>query len=148
MKRLLQLTVGPIASSGAASQTTIPTGGSVFCLSHYEKVAFIFECVGATGGTLDVYLQRKVGPNKWVDYCHLPQIVAGTTKRYESSQFDAATITDSGVGDDTPTATPAIAVNTIVPGHPGEVVRLVLVTGAGVSVAGSVTLYVQGNSNN
>lgn len=148
MKRLLQLTIGPIATSGAPSTTTIPVGGAIFALSHYEKLAFIFEIVGPTGGTVDVYLQKRIAANKWVDYCHVPQVAAVTTKRYESSQFDASTITDSGVGDDTPTATPVIAANTIVPGHPGEAVRLVLVTGAGVSVAGSVTLYVQGNTNN
>jgi hypothetical protein len=94
--------------------------------------------VGPTGGTLDVYLQRKLAANDWADWIHFPQVAAGTTKRYSAAvDGTGPTLVDIGGGSD---ASPgvALAANTVVNVMPGDEVRAVIVLGVGTSVAGSI----------
>ena len=132
-------------TSGSASTTTAASAGSsgyagAGVLSRCEGLTVDATIVGPTGGTVDVYIQRKLATNSWVDWVHFPQVAAATTKRYTFTVVgDGSTITEVGGGTD---ASPgvALAANTVVNVTPGGDLRIVTVTGAGVSVAGTVTL--------
>lgn len=104
---------------------------------------------GGTGGTLDVYIQtafKKVNASPtWVDVAHFPQLAGGaaaagftfalTRWSPNSSAFFTPVNTVSG--------TPVLAVNTVVPGILGYLLRVVYKTGAGTSAgaAQSILIY-------
>src|SRR5262249_6183355 len=47
-------------------------------LGAYKSLSIFSMLQGATGGTLDVYLQYSPdGGTTWVDYAHFPQVAAG-----------------------------------------------------------------------
>lgn len=96
--------------------------------------------VGATGGTLDVYLQTQDytgGP--WSDLAHFPQLASGAAavayraafKRGNNNSVAAVAPTVVNPTD----ATPTLAVNTYLPWANGANVRLVVVEGSGVASA-------------
>jgi len=97
---------------------------------------------GATGGTLDVYIQYSPdGGTTWVDYAHFPQLAAGAgaTSRVWSASKNAqqTTLTSVGTG-----ASPALGANTIVGGDWGDRLRVVAVAGASTSAGALQTLLV------
>jgi hypothetical protein len=129
----------------AAASTVV--GGSLSGLSRYESLRIDAVLVGATGGALDVYLQRKVGPNLWVDWAHFAQLAAGAAAIIESlvctpqnSTTVATTVT--GGTDATPALT--IAADSFLGGHPGDVIRAVYVAGASTSAGAAITIHVTG----
>jgi hypothetical protein len=105
--------------------------------------------VGATGGTLDVWLQRKAGPNLWVDWVHFAQLAAGASAIHYSF-IVKNTATAAGalgavttVGND---ATPAVGAGTglITNNHPGDAVRVVFVAGASTSAGAAQKITIWG----
>jgi len=146
-KKGTSLTV-TLTSPAAASSTVV--GATLFkgsALQAADTLVIDATLVGGTGGTLDVYLQRRVGTDAWRDWVHFPQIAAGTTKRYTVTVTGEGTsLVETGGGTD---ATPgvALAANTIVNVLPGDDVRVVFVTGSGVSAGASnsitITPYTQ-----
>jgi hypothetical protein len=95
-----------------------------------------------TGGTLDVYLQRKLGSNSWADWIHFPQLTAAQSKKYSLAITGTGTsIVEVGQGTD---ATPsvALAANTAVNVIPGDEVRVVFVAGASTSAGASNTITI------
>jgi hypothetical protein len=132
-------------TSPTSATTTVPTGGlaGAGILSRAEGITIdaVLSTV-TTNGTLDVYLQRKVGTDAWFDWVHFPQLANGVTKRYTVTIVgDGGTITEVGGGS---TAVPgvALAANTAVNVTPGGDVRVVCVAGAGTNagVAQTITL--------
>lgn len=120
-------------------------GGSLSGLSRYESFRIDALLVGATGGTLDVYLQRKVGPNLWVDWAHFAQLLAGASAIIEClvcNPQNSTTIatTASGGTDDTPALT--IAADSFLGGHPGDQIRAVYVAGASTSAGAAIAIHV------
>lgn len=100
-------------------------------LSQYEKISVVAQLQGATGGTLDVYLQAFDGVD-WVDYAHFAQQAAAApanSQWLEPQDPSAVSITPVGRN-----ATPALAAAACVGGHPGDRLRVVTVTGSGVTV--------------
>ena len=135
-----QTTIKWSENSSAAATTTL-VGSTRAGFIGYSSVSFEVKIVGATGGTVDVYLQKKIDTNTWADYAHFPQVAAGTTKFYNVSAAQyGSTIVNNGWGTD---AAPGVvlAANAFINGHPGDVLRLVTVTGAGVTVAAAITIY-------
>ena len=43
----------------------------------YKFVRVDADLIGATGGTLDIYLQRLIKPGAWTDWLHFAQLAAG-----------------------------------------------------------------------
>jgi hypothetical protein len=87
-----------------------------------------------SGATHDVYLQRRVTTDAgsvWRDWVHWPQQAASAgVVHYSATVQPSNAITSVGTGSDgvfASCATPALAANTIVGGHPGDQVRLVSV---------------------
>lgn len=134
--------VFPITITPPATASTVIADSTTWAnsLEDYEYFTIDISVTGGTGGTLDVYLQRRVGSNLWADWLHLPQAAAGAAiSRYTVTPLmGASAITVVGTGTDS-AATPALAANTFVGGHPGDAVRCVVVAGSGTTVGGTVT---------
>ena len=134
-----------ISGTTPASASTV-IGAVVNGLDRFDSFLIDADLVGATGGVLDVYLQRKVADNVWRDWLHFPQLGAGAAAvRYSvtTSPGIANTILAVGTGTDS-AATPALAANTFVGGHPGYAVRAVYVAGASTSAGAVVSILIRG----
>ena len=116
--------------------------------SEFDSFTILGDLVGATGGTLDLYLQRRVvaDGSVWADWLHFTQLAGGAaaTRLHYSSQQNPAAAAGVAVGimNDALTGAVALAANTITPGHPGDALRLVAVAGAGTSAGALVSVYV------
>jgi hypothetical protein len=121
------------ATSPATASTVI--AGVFRGLREYDWFTVDAHLIGATGGALDVYLQRKVADDVWVDWLHLPQKAAASAATRHT--IDARSVEDGpvvvGIGTDA-TATPSMAAGKLACAHPGDEVRVVLVAGASTSV--------------
>lgn len=124
----------PAAAGNAA-------GDAIGGLHNFDFFMIDAALVGATGGTLDVYLQREVGDlgsGTWRDWLHFPQLAAGAAAVYYSLSTGAdKTIVVVGNG-----GTPALAVNTFVGGHPGYQLRAYYVAGASTSAGAAVAINI------
>lgn len=122
-------------TSPAAAGNNDSTAVSQDKLDIYDWFTVDALLTQATGGTLDVYLQRYVPKlAEWRDWVHFTQLAAGSTSfRYTfDSRMAATSITTVGAG-----TAPAISAGTVVNAHPGMKVRLYFVAGASTS-AGAV----------
>jgi len=128
-------------SPAAASTTAV-----VANLSGLEKYSFFqIDAIitGGTGGTVDLYIQRKVDTNTWLDWAHFTQVSAATTKRYTVSTVANGTIVEVGqLNDAANSGSLVLAANSFVGGHPGDDVRLVAVSGSGTSAGAVQTVYI------
>jgi hypothetical protein len=109
-------------------------------LTKAEGIVIDATLTGGTGGTLDVYLQRKIASDTWRDWVHFPQLAAAASKKYTLTIIgNGAGIVEVGGGSD---ASPgvALAANTAVDVTPGGDVRLVFVSGAGTSAGAAQTI--------
>lgn len=121
---------------------------------EYDYFNVFADLVGATGGALDVYLERKVNDDaltstdaKWTQFAHFTQLAAAAAAiRYAFSFGGNGTMTApvaSGVSDEgTPTFGLVLAANTIIPGHPGNCVRCVATAGAGTSAGAAISITI------
>jgi hypothetical protein len=133
----------PAVASTALSAATL--GG----LEEYDWFTIDAALVGATGGTLDVYLQRQIAAaaevsgGVWADWLHFPQLSAGgAAVKYSAITGASTTITVVGNATDASGATPALAANTFIGGHPGNMLRAVYVAGTSTSAGAAVKIYV------
>lgn len=130
-------------TSPAAASTVVGVNASG--LSKYAAIRVDAVVQGATGGALDIYIQRKIAPNVWVDWAHLPQLLAGAsvvaysftvaaanlgTAVNNTASATIAAVTTRG-NDATPS--PGLAVGTLDLNHPGDFIRVVYVAGASTS---------------
>lgn len=130
-----------IADTSPAAASTA-AGTVIRGLSNFDWFTIDAALVGATGGTLDVYLQRLVGDpatsTTWRDWLHFPQLAAGgAAVLYSAQALPVAAM--SVVGGNT---SPALAANSFVGGHPGEQVRALYVAGASTSVGAAVSIII------
>lgn len=101
---------------------------------------------GATGGYLDVVLQRRVAVDSWIDLCRFVRLAAGSAAKRFSFTIDGSGLGPGGVrifevggGSD---ASPDIAltVSNSTNTTPGDALRLILVAGAGTSAGASQSI--------
>ena len=131
---------GTTASSQQILQVapTYPAGVAA-PLDDYDALDITAQLTGATGGTLDIYLQTSLdGGNTWTDSVHFAQLANGaaavvyrTCITHLSQPTSAAPVT---VGQG---LNPILAVSTAVQGGWGDRARLVMVAGSGTT-AGAV----------
>lgn len=98
-------------------------------LGGYRSMRVEASLQGATGGTLDVFLEISVDHGvTWTEYIHWTQFAAaGAAKRFSSAHSRSqsqTTIADTSV---------ALAANTARDGEWGHVFRLKYIAGAGTS---------------
>jgi hypothetical protein len=114
-------------------------------LQKHDYFAIDADLKGASLGTLDVYLQRKVTDDVWLDWLHFPQLAAGAARVYYSATTGGSTtITAVGKGTDASAGTPALAANSFIGGHPGDQIRMVCKAGGATNTGTGVTVYVTG----
>lgn len=130
-----------IAETTPAAASTV-VGGVVSGLGNYQFVRIDAALVGATGGTLDVYLQRLIKPGSWTDWIHFAQLLAGASAvNYSAIAWHglSTTITTSNRGTDS-TPSVSLAAATFLGGHPGDVVRAVYVAGVSTSAGAAISI--------
>lgn len=132
-----------ISDTSPASASTA-AGSAVYGLDKFDSLMIVATLAGATGGTLDVYLQ--VSPDEgttWVDYAHYPQLAAGAASSTRvwcvTRKAQQTTLATVGTG-----SSPALAANTIVGGEFGDRMRAVYVAGAGTSAGAAQTIRIFG----
>lgn len=129
--------------SPASASSALITGAILPGLGRYDDFLIDAIIIGGTGGTVDLYIQRRVLANVWVEWAHFPQVAAAATKYYSiPTQQPTPAITNVGKFDDAGTGTAVIAANTFVGGHPGDAIRLYVTAGASTSAAATQTVYV------
>jgi hypothetical protein len=134
-------------SPAAAGRAVISK--SVQGWDDFDQITVLAQLVGATGGTLDIYLQRNVATDVWVDWMHFPQLAAAAAAvKYHASALPPATAAPVviGVSADDVTAgnAPVLAANTVCAGHPGNEIRVVAVAGASTSAGAAVDVRIVG----
>lgn len=132
-----------ITGTSPASASTAIVGDVQQTLLDYDQFTIDAALVGATGGVLDVYLQRQVTANVWADWLHFPQLTAGAAAvNYTAVAGYDKVIVAVGNGTDASAGTPALAANTFVGGHPGQAVRCVAVAGVSTSAGAAITIRI------
>jgi len=136
------------AGTAASSQPVLGVsdnglpGGVAGLIGDYEGAELIAELVGATGGTLDVYVQLSPDSgNNFYDVIHFPQLSAGASAVIYQSPLSTATNTATPivVGKN---LVPALAANTVVNGAFTDRLRLVMKAGSGTSAGAQVVVRV------
>lgn len=85
-----------ISLTTPASASTVVHTTTFLKMAKFKEVTIIGDLVGATGGTLDVYLQCKFnqgGTVKWYDWLHFVQLASGgAAARYHHNTSKALEI--------------------------------------------------------
>jgi hypothetical protein len=138
---------GTITATSPATASTAVAAATVEGLERFNWISIEADLAGATGGTLDVYVQRRLGRDLWRDWIHFPQLTAGgAAVKYSVQSGSDADIYVVGGGTD---ASPgvALAADTAVGGHPGSELRVVFVAGSSTSAGAAQTVRVFGWKN-
>lgn len=132
-------------SSTSPSSATTAVGATVGGMGKCDSLIIYANLTGATGGTLDVYLQVSPdGGTTWVDYAHFTQIAAGAAAIHRvwtvTRRAQQTSIVTVGTG-----TSPALAAHTIIGGEFGDRMRVVYVAGAGTSAGAAQVIKILGN---
>ena len=117
-------------ATSQSDASTTQLGADSVSTSKYNSIFCFARLTGATGGTLDVYIQRKVG-GQYYDFIHFTQKAAGSAI---SAQM-AGSVSYQGQGlytVNTVDGTPAMSANVGASG-PTDNIRRVFVTGGGTT---------------
>ena len=133
-------------SKTSAGTTILQTAGG---FSKWDFLVVDALLVGATGGTLDLYLQKKITystDDVWLDWVHFAQLTDGAAAvRYTCASVENSTsIVTTGSTVLAGTGTPALAAGAMTPGHPGDSLRLMGVAGSGTSAGAVIKVYITG----
>lgn len=140
-----------ISGTSPAAAGTAIVGSVIRNLKAFDWFTIDAALVGATGGTLDVYLQRQVASDAeatggvWADWLHFTQLGAGAAAvKYSLQSGVDKTITAVAFSTDASPGTPILAAGSFVGGHPGDAVRCVCVAGASTSAGAAVAIHICG----
>jgi len=137
MGKLFTITGTSPAAAGTAALTQI-AAGPVF--ANATQLHIVAELVGATGGTLNVYLQWSPDDGTtWYDYTAFTQLAAGAAAVKYRVTSDVAQNTISTVGKGT---SPALSAGTHVGGPWGTQMRVLCVAGASTSAGAAITVNI------
>jgi hypothetical protein len=140
----------PIANpeTTPAAASTVASASLAAGLGGFDSGVITAELVGATGGTLDVYIQwSNDGGTTWYDLVHFPQLAAAAPAvKYSAPLLRLGQqATPTVIGKNT---TPVLAANTIVAGEFGDRLRALYVAGASTSAGASVTIIFHATRSN
>ena len=128
-------------TSPASASTVGSTAGVASGLDAFDWFTIDATLLGATGGVLDVYVQRYVAKlGEYRDWIRFTQLAAAAaTIRYTvDCRASATAITTVGA-----VTTPAIAAGVITCSSPGPAVRLLFVAGASTSAGAIQKVLIQ-----
>lgn len=127
-------TVTVLSPSVSGSSDTLLAAG----LLDYDRLAIISTLTGASGDTLDAYIQRSWDGTTFYDYAHLPQMAANDpAETHAYCPSDTSDIIKVGSGD-----SPVLAAGEAADGHWGERLRVHLVAGTNTLAGASATFNV------
>jgi hypothetical protein len=133
-----------ITATSPASASTVAATPIAYGLDELDSITIIGELVGATGGTLDVYLQTSYDGTTYYDFAHFTQLAdGGAAVKYAwhvSRVSERTTITTLGSG-----TTPVLTAGVIMAGGWGNQMRVLFVAGAGTSAGAAQTVRILGN---
>lgn len=134
---------GTTPNSASTAVVGVPAVFAAVAIDMPESIDVLGQLRGATGGTLDLYLQTSVdGGTTFVDYCHFAQIAAAASPfnvRFGASRHaQSSGLVTVGVG-----TTPLLAASTLVGGPFGDRMRLVAVAGAGTTAGAAITILMR-----
>ncbi len=135
---------GTVASSQAVSLSSGPAGVASGQLDDYQALYIDAALQGATGGTLDVFMQNSPDQGvTWFDYAHFAQLAAGAAAliAVASVSAGAQNLTLTTVGKN---LSPVLAAGSVLGGAWGDRFRLVMVAGAGTTVGAPVVIRILG----
>jgi hypothetical protein len=137
-----------IETSPNAAGTTVGVQ-TIAGLDKFDSLLIYANLQGATGGTLDVYIQTLLhctgdsANGTWVDFAHFTQLsaAAAATKKtcFLSRSAQSTTLTTVGID-----GSPALAAGTILGGEWGAWWRFVFTAGASTSAGASQSVWVFG----
>lgn len=135
---------GAITGTSPAAASTAAVGSTLVGVEKYAALQIACEVQGATGGTLDLYIQTSFDGTVFWDLIHLPQLAAAAAAvKYMVNLPNMGATAITVVGK---TGTPALAANTVTGGVGswGRSLRLLAVAGAGTSAGAVQTITVHG----
>lgn len=124
-----------LQATSPASALTAASTAVVDGLSIFDTLMLDADLVGATGGTLDILLQRYAG-GLWRDWYRFAQLAAAAAAIHYT-YVPALNDVETTVGI---TTTPVIAAGVKVGGHPGDKLRFLFIAGASTSAGGVQTV--------
>lgn len=136
-----------ISGTSPASAVTAVVGSTVTDLDHYESLEIVATLQGATGGTLDVYLQNNPSGDgvTWVDWAHFAQLAAAapatTVAMAVSLASQQTTPTAVGTG-----LSPALASTGALGGTWGRNLRCVAKAGASTTAGAPISITICGQA--
>jgi hypothetical protein len=132
-----------IAEDSPSSASTV-AGTKYVNLAVFDYLIIDATLTGATGGTLDVYIQREVGvtgSSLWLDWYHFTQVGASASAATYTLTSDVATTATTTVGSGT---SPALTAGILTSPTPAGRVRLVFTAGASTSAGATQTVRFTG----
>lgn len=139
----------PAAAGNAVLGTIAPlnslaSSGLSYDLSQFDGIAIQAAIQGATGGTLDVYIQMSMDLGvTWTDMGHYTQLAAAAPSATTIVKFSRLVSSASA----TTTGDAALAANTFITGEWGDRLRIKLVAGAGTSAGALQTFKIIASNN-
>lgn len=131
-----------VSTQVVESAATYAGSGIALPINDGNSLDIAADLRGATGGTLDVYVQYSPNSSRsWYDLAHFPQQAAAaavSSFRAPVSLYTNA-VSTSQVGKN---LLPALAAGTMVNGAFGDRVRLVMVAGSGTTAGVPVIVQV------
>jgi hypothetical protein len=131
-----------------AAPGTAIVGSPLRGLERFDWFTIDAALIGATGGALDIYLQRQVALDSevtggiWADWLHFTQLASGAAAIKYSLQTGAdKTFATVAHGTDASAGTPVLSAAAFVGGHPGGAIRCVAVAGASTSAGATIAIY-------
>lgn len=130
-----------VTSPAVATAAGVDTLIGAFDVGDLDTIRVVAELAGATGGTLDIYIQMQMkGDTDWFDYVHFAQQAGGGAANIKTFAVSRASAQTTMV---TPgkNSVPALAANSVVGGDFGNAWRVVCVAGAGTSAGAALVFH-------
>ncbi len=142
MPHLNSTTLAGTSPAAPGSAATTGVGG----FGEADSISIVATLQGATGGTLDVYVQTSYdGGATYVDFCHFPQLAGAAASSvrvwHVTRNLAQTTLTTVGTG-----TSPALAANAIVGGCWGDYMRLLFVAGGGTSAGAAQSVILSAHA--
>lgn len=128
------------ATSPAAAGTV--AGTAITGLSDAHAIDIVMQLQNATGGTLNVYIQKSADGVLWTDYYSSVQLSSGGTTTSTVNYVPALTNDTPTVGIGTHASGTVLAAGTGAGGHWLDQLRVLFVAGSGTSAGAAQTITV------
>jgi hypothetical protein len=114
-------------------------------LDDAAGITVVAELIGATGGTLDIFLQGGNPDGGWFDVVHFAQLAAGAAAINYSTQISNLAQPSSAapvaVGTGVHSGSTGLAAGTTVQGLAYSMYRLLMCSGSGTTAGAAVKVY-------